>query len=285
MGCSPPGSSVHGILQARILGVGCHSLLQGTFLTQRSNPGLSHCTRILYCLSQQGSPRILEWGAYPFSRGTSQPRDRTMVFCTAGRFFTSWATKALGGGKNGKLLFKVYGVSVLQDEKVTETGCKTMWINLTLLNCTFKTVNVCYGNSRVAPQEIKTRTSRWFSNIKSGYTSKGNRIIISKRQLHFHIHCSLIHSSQGYRNDLRVHGQRNGLRKCGIWIQWNIIQPVICNNMNEPAGYHATRNKPQRETQILDAITPEWNMKTNKIKDHRSKRVGKWLPKAERVGK
>ena len=59
----------------------------------------------------------------------------------------------------------------------------------------------------------------------------------------------------------------------------------ICNNMNEPAGYHATRNKPQRETQILDAITPEWNMKTNKIKDHRSKRVGKWLPKAERVGK
>ena len=35
--CSPPGSSVHGILQARILGVGCHALLQGIFPTQGSN--------------------------------------------------------------------------------------------------------------------------------------------------------------------------------------------------------------------------------------------------------
>ena len=48
MDCSPPGSSVHGIFQARILGVGCHSLLQGIFLTQGSNQGLLHCRRILY---------------------------------------------------------------------------------------------------------------------------------------------------------------------------------------------------------------------------------------------
>ena len=48
MACSLPGSSVHGILQAR----------------------------------------ILEWVAIPFSRGSSQPRDRSQVFCTAGRFFT-----------------------------------------------------------------------------------------------------------------------------------------------------------------------------------------------------
>jgi len=44
----PPGSSVHGILQAR----------------------------------------ILEWVAMPFSRGSSQPRDQTQVSCIAGRFFT-----------------------------------------------------------------------------------------------------------------------------------------------------------------------------------------------------
>ena len=31
-------------------GVGCHSLLQGIFLIQRSNPGLLHCRQILYCL-------------------------------------------------------------------------------------------------------------------------------------------------------------------------------------------------------------------------------------------
>ena len=36
---------------------------------------------------------ILEWVAMPFSRGSSQPRDRTRVSCIAGRFFTSWATR------------------------------------------------------------------------------------------------------------------------------------------------------------------------------------------------
>ena len=53
MDCSPPGSSVHGIFQAR----------------------------------------ILEWVAISFSRGSSQPRDGTQVSCTAGRFFTDWATR------------------------------------------------------------------------------------------------------------------------------------------------------------------------------------------------
>ena len=50
--CSPPGSSVHGILQAE----------------------------------------ILVWVAISFSRESSQPRDRTQVSCMAGRFFTIWAT-------------------------------------------------------------------------------------------------------------------------------------------------------------------------------------------------
>ena len=37
------------------------------------NPGFSHCRQILYCLSHQGSPRILKWVAYSFSGGSSQP--------------------------------------------------------------------------------------------------------------------------------------------------------------------------------------------------------------------
>ena len=37
-------------------GVGCHSLLQGIFPTQGSNPGLRHSKWILYCLSHLGSP-------------------------------------------------------------------------------------------------------------------------------------------------------------------------------------------------------------------------------------
>ena len=57
------------------------------------NPGLPHCRQILYKLSHQGSPRKLEWVAYPFSRGSSQLRDWTQVSHIAGRFFTSWATR------------------------------------------------------------------------------------------------------------------------------------------------------------------------------------------------
>ena len=52
MDCSLPGSSVHGILQAR----------------------------------------ILEWVAIPFFRGSSQLRDLTQVSHIAGKFFTDWAT-------------------------------------------------------------------------------------------------------------------------------------------------------------------------------------------------
>ena len=51
--CSPPGSCVHGTLQARILEWVAISL--GIFLTQESNLGLLHCRQILYHLSHQGS--------------------------------------------------------------------------------------------------------------------------------------------------------------------------------------------------------------------------------------
>ena len=37
--------------------------------------------------------RILEWVAIPFSKGSSQPRDQTQVFCIAGRFFTNRANR------------------------------------------------------------------------------------------------------------------------------------------------------------------------------------------------
>ena len=53
MDCSPPGFSVHGILQAR----------------------------------------ILEWVAIYFSKGSSRPKDWTWTSCIAGRFFTIWATR------------------------------------------------------------------------------------------------------------------------------------------------------------------------------------------------
>ena len=45
--CSPPGSSVHGILQARILEWVAISFSRGIFSTQGSNPGLPHCRQTL----------------------------------------------------------------------------------------------------------------------------------------------------------------------------------------------------------------------------------------------
>ena len=93
MDCSLPGSSVYGDSPGKNTGVGCHALLQGIFPTQVSKPGLPHCRWILYKLSHQGSPRTLEWVAYPFSRGSSHSRNWIRVSCIAGRFFTSWAMR------------------------------------------------------------------------------------------------------------------------------------------------------------------------------------------------
>ena len=74
-------------------GVGSLSLLQGISPIQGSNPSFLHCSRIPYQLSHKGSPRTPDWVAYPFSSGSSWPRNWTRVSCIAGRFFTNWATK------------------------------------------------------------------------------------------------------------------------------------------------------------------------------------------------
>jgi len=71
MDCNPPGSSVPRDSSGKNTGVGCHALLQRIFPTQGLNPGLPHCRQILYHLSHQGRPRILEWVAIPFARGSS----------------------------------------------------------------------------------------------------------------------------------------------------------------------------------------------------------------------
>ena len=56
MHCSPPGSFLHGILQAGILEWVAISFSKGTFPTQGLNPGLLHCRWVLYQLGHQGSP-------------------------------------------------------------------------------------------------------------------------------------------------------------------------------------------------------------------------------------
>ena len=71
---SPPGSSVHGILEAKNIGVGCHSPLQGIFLGQGSNLGLLHCRQTLYHGGPSGRfARPLGIGA---SRGMGEGEER-----------------------------------------------------------------------------------------------------------------------------------------------------------------------------------------------------------------
>ena len=70
----------------------CPSLLHASlFRSPQSCPTL--CNPIGYTVSEILQARILERVAFPFSRGPSQPRDQTQVSGTAGRSFTSWATR------------------------------------------------------------------------------------------------------------------------------------------------------------------------------------------------
>ena len=91
--CDSMDYTVHGILQARILG-----WVAFPFSRRSSQPRewtqVSHIAgRLLYQVSHQGSPRILARVAYPFSSRSSQSRNQTGILCTAGRFFTSRAIR------------------------------------------------------------------------------------------------------------------------------------------------------------------------------------------------
>ena len=81
--------TVHGILHARILEWVAFPFTRGSSQPRDQNPGLPHCKWILYQQSHKGSPRILEWVAEPFSKGSSPPRNQTGVSYIEGRFFTN----------------------------------------------------------------------------------------------------------------------------------------------------------------------------------------------------
>ena len=113
MDCSPPGSSVHRILQARVLEWVAISFSRGsswprnwTWVSCISGPLPTELQGTLKMKVAQSCPtlsnpmdstvhgilqaRILEWVAFPFSRVSSKPRGQTQVSHVAGGFFTSW---------------------------------------------------------------------------------------------------------------------------------------------------------------------------------------------------
>ena len=71
--------------QGQNTGVDSLSLLRGSSQPRDRTQVSPHCRWILYQLSHNRSPRILQWLAYTFSSGSSQPRNGTGVSCIAGR--------------------------------------------------------------------------------------------------------------------------------------------------------------------------------------------------------
>ena len=67
-----------------------------------AQPCLTLCNPMDYTVHGILQARILEWVAFPFSRGSSQPRDWTQVSRTAGRFFTSGATREAQATRQAK---------------------------------------------------------------------------------------------------------------------------------------------------------------------------------------
>ena len=89
MDCSLPGSSVHGVLQARIL-----ERIAFPSPGDLPNPGIKHRSPILQVDSlpseTPGKPKNTGVGSLSLLRESSWPRSRTRVCCMACRFFTSW---------------------------------------------------------------------------------------------------------------------------------------------------------------------------------------------------
>ena len=84
--CESMGYPVHVILQARILKWVVFPFSRASS-QPRDRTQIPHSRWILYQLSHEGSPRILEWVAYPFSSRSSQPRNQTGISCIAGRLY------------------------------------------------------------------------------------------------------------------------------------------------------------------------------------------------------
>ena len=81
----------------------------------QSCPTLCHPTD--YTIHWILQARILEWLAFPFSKGSSQPRDQTRVSRIAGGFFTSWATREVSRKEQKFRSLKLIGNFMDQLEK------------------------------------------------------------------------------------------------------------------------------------------------------------------------
>ena len=94
MDYSPPGSSVHGILQARILEGAAISFSRGSS-QPRDQTQVFHIAGGFLAVWATREATNTGMGSLSLLQASSWPRNQTRVSCISGRFFTSWATRDL----------------------------------------------------------------------------------------------------------------------------------------------------------------------------------------------
>ena len=131
--CSPPGSFVCGILQARILEWVAFLFSKRIFLAQGLNPGLLHCRQILYCLSHQGIV-FIEESATPVS-GLLE-NSQFLVLQYLRESLVSWG--ALTNFSNSLNKYNNFQFHVL----------KIVFVGITKHNCVIGLKLTCFSPSR-----------------------------------------------------------------------------------------------------------------------------------------
>ena len=149
MDCSLPGSSLHGIFQAR----------------------------------------VLEWAAIAFSRGSSRPRDQTQISCIAGRFFTilGWPKSSLIHKMLWKNLKELFGQpnSMLIPQRLTTEYLLTFWSSRMLplgvlcwTQCSYFGSPLVFFVFQWKFHKILERVASWLGSLQIG------KLLCSSSKLH-----------------------------------------------------------------------------------------------------
>ena len=105
---------------------------------------LTLCNPMDYIVHGILQARIPEWVAFPFSRGSSQPKDRTQVSCIAGRFFTNWAIReALCASNWGQISFSCVIVHL------------SVWLSENTMNCFYLSIYLHFHQLVVMNRKVE----------------------------------------------------------------------------------------------------------------------------------
>ena len=107
--------------------------------------------------------RILEWVAFPFSRGSSQPKNRTRVSCIAGRFFTKAIREALIAALNMPANSENSAVFISIPKKGSAKECSS-YCTTALISHTSKVM------LKIPQARLQQYVNRELSDVQAGLT-------------------------------------------------------------------------------------------------------------------